>query len=95
MFIILQRLNAGDEPSTAFILSSEAAIAGAESTKHMLAQVTIDNYSLFFQQYLLNTLEDVTGFILALFPIHNTCLPKFSWWHMANVLQKVFENLYW
>jgi hypothetical protein len=37
--INFQRLDAGDEPVTAFILSSEAAMAGAESTKNMQAQV--------------------------------------------------------
>lgn len=55
MRLIVQRLNSGDEPSAAFVLSSEAAIAGAESTKHMQAQVTINDYSLFFWQYLLDT----------------------------------------
>ncbi|KAI9087329.1 hypothetical protein K1719_030649 [Acacia pycnantha] len=42
--VLQERLNAGDEPSTAFILSSEAAIAGAESTKHMLAQAGRSTY---------------------------------------------------
>lgn len=37
--IILQRLDAGDDAVTAFVLSSEAAINGAESTKNMQAQV--------------------------------------------------------
>lgn len=36
-----QRLNAGDDPASAFALSSEAAVAGAESTKHMQAQVNL------------------------------------------------------
>lgn len=36
-----QRLAAGDNPLDAFILSSEAAVAGAESTKHMQAQVIL------------------------------------------------------
>eukprot|EP01018_Ginkgo_biloba_P023684 Gb_32837 [translate_table: standard] len=35
---VLQRLAAGDDPVTAFILSSEAAVAGAESTKNMQVQ---------------------------------------------------------
>lgn len=35
-----QRLNAGDDSANAFVLSSEAAFAGAESTKQMQAQVT-------------------------------------------------------
>jgi len=39
-----QRLNAGDDPVDAFIISAEAASAGAESTKHMQAQVS----SLYF-----------------------------------------------
>lgn len=37
----LQRLDAGDNPVTAFLLSSEAALAGAESTIHMQAQVIL------------------------------------------------------
>lgn len=37
--IILQRLDAGDDAVTAFVLSSEAAMNGAESTKNMQAQV--------------------------------------------------------
>ncbi|CAK7324858.1 unnamed protein product [Dovyalis caffra] len=36
--VLQERLNAGDDPCTAFLLSSEAAVAGAESTKHMQAQ---------------------------------------------------------
>lgn len=35
-----QRLNAGDDPVDAFIISADAASAGAESTKHMQAQVS-------------------------------------------------------
>ncbi|CAL1395292.1 unnamed protein product [Linum trigynum] len=35
-----QRLKAGDDTVTAFVLSSEAALAGAESTKLMQAQLT-------------------------------------------------------
>lgn len=38
---LIQRLNAGDDPTTAFLLSSEAAVAGAESTINMQAQVDI------------------------------------------------------
>lgn len=41
LFELLQRLNAGDDPSTAFVLSSEAALAGAKSTQHMQAQVKL------------------------------------------------------
>ncbi|GFY95344.1 dihydroxyacetone kinase [Actinidia rufa] len=36
--VLKERLVAGDDPADAFILSSEAALAGAESTKHMQAQ---------------------------------------------------------
>ncbi|KAB5524262.1 hypothetical protein DKX38_022011 [Salix brachista] len=36
--VLQERLNAGDDPCTAFLLSSEAAVAGAESTRHMQAQ---------------------------------------------------------
>ncbi|KAM5570320.1 putative 3,4-dihydroxy-2-butanone kinase [Rosa sericea] len=42
--ILQERLNAGDDPATAFILSSEAAVAGAESTKHMQAQAGRSSY---------------------------------------------------
>lgn len=35
-----QKLNSGDDPCTAFVLSSEAALAGAQSTVDMQAQVT-------------------------------------------------------
>ncbi|KAL5748697.1 hypothetical protein ACOSQ2_025994 [Xanthoceras sorbifolium] len=41
---LLERLSAGDDPSTAFVLSSEAAMAGAESTKHMQAQAGRSTY---------------------------------------------------
>ncbi|XP_066342295.1 putative 3,4-dihydroxy-2-butanone kinase [Miscanthus floridulus] len=37
--VLRQRLEAGDDPVTAFIASSEAASAGAESTKQMQAKV--------------------------------------------------------
>jgi len=36
----LQKLNSGEDPCTAFILASEAALAGAQSTVEMQAQVT-------------------------------------------------------
>ncbi|CAL5442524.1 unnamed protein product [Camellia sinensis] len=36
--VLKERLSAGDNPVNAFVLSSEAALAGAESTKHMQAQ---------------------------------------------------------
>ncbi|KAL3570707.1 hypothetical protein D5086_027956 [Populus alba] len=36
--VLQERLNAGDDPCIAFLLSSEAAVAGAESTRHMEAQ---------------------------------------------------------
>ncbi|XP_031496681.1 putative 3,4-dihydroxy-2-butanone kinase isoform X1 [Nymphaea colorata] len=42
--VLQERLSAGDEPSTAFLLSSEAAEAGAESTKHMQAQAGRSTY---------------------------------------------------
>lgn len=38
--LALQKLNSGDDPCTAFILSSEVALAGAQSTVDMQAQVT-------------------------------------------------------
>ncbi|OVA01125.1 Dak phosphatase [Macleaya cordata] len=39
-----ERLNAGDDPSTAFVLSSEAALSGAESTRDMQAQAGRSSY---------------------------------------------------
>ncbi|KAK3002133.1 hypothetical protein RJ639_022494 [Escallonia herrerae] len=38
--VLKERLTAGDDPADAFVLASEAALAGAESTKLMQAQVT-------------------------------------------------------
>ncbi|KAL2930508.1 putative 3 4-dihydroxy-2-butanone kinase [Bienertia sinuspersici] len=37
--VLQERLNVGDDPVDAFVLSSQAAFNGAESTKHMHAQV--------------------------------------------------------
>ncbi|OIW21498.1 hypothetical protein TanjilG_05147 [Lupinus angustifolius] len=45
--VLQEKLDIGNDPSTAFVLSSEAALAGAESTKHMQAQVTTC-YGFFF-----------------------------------------------
>ncbi|PIA26722.1 hypothetical protein AQUCO_09100094v1 [Aquilegia coerulea] len=42
--ILEERLAAGDEPTTAFFLSSEAALSGAESTKNMQAQAGRSSY---------------------------------------------------
>ncbi|KAJ0105337.1 hypothetical protein Patl1_19517 [Pistacia atlantica] len=42
--VLKERLNAGIDPSTAFLLSSEAALAGAESTKQMQAQAGRSTY---------------------------------------------------
>lgn len=42
--ILQERLNAGDDPVDAFVLSSEAALTGAESTKHMQAQAGRSTY---------------------------------------------------
>lgn len=47
IYLLTQRLNVGDDPSVAFVFSSEAALAGAESTKCMQAQVRIE-LMLFF-----------------------------------------------
>ncbi|OAY82683.1 putative 3,4-dihydroxy-2-butanone kinase [Ananas comosus] len=41
---IRRRLDAGDDPVTAFLLSSEAAVNGAESTKNMHAQAGRSSY---------------------------------------------------
>ncbi|KAJ7970224.1 Dihydroxyacetone kinase [Quillaja saponaria] len=42
--VLQERLNARDDPSTAFVLSAEAALTGAESTKHMQAQAGRSTY---------------------------------------------------
>ncbi|KAH0976089.1 hypothetical protein GBA52_017988 [Prunus armeniaca] len=42
--VLQERLKAGDDPATAFLLSSEAALDGAESTKHMQAQAGRSSY---------------------------------------------------
>lgn len=42
--VLKERLDAGDDPVTAFVLSSEAAVAGAESTVHMQAQAGRSSY---------------------------------------------------
>ncbi|GMN62223.1 hypothetical protein TIFTF001_031322 [Ficus carica] len=42
--VLKERLDAGDNPVTAFLLSSEAALAGAESTIHMQAQAGRSTY---------------------------------------------------
>lgn len=39
-----QKLDAGDDPLTAFLVSSEAAMKGAESTRDMHAQVIQVSY---------------------------------------------------
>lgn len=52
--VLQERLDAGDDPVTAFVLSSEAALSGAEATKHMQPQAGRSTY--------------VTGDILASVP---------------------------
>ncbi|CAL0322289.1 unnamed protein product [Lupinus luteus] len=42
--VLQEKLDIGNDPSTAFVLSSEAALAGAESTKHMQAQAGRSTY---------------------------------------------------
>ncbi|CAN6309583.1 unnamed protein product [Urochloa humidicola] len=42
--ILRERLEAGDDPLDAFVVSSEAAITGAESTRHMQAQAGRSSY---------------------------------------------------
>ncbi|KAK9115832.1 hypothetical protein Sjap_014779 [Stephania japonica] len=42
--VLQERLNAGDDPCTAFLLSSEAALSGADSTQHMQAQAGRSTY---------------------------------------------------
>ncbi|KAE8705343.1 putative 3,4-dihydroxy-2-butanone kinase [Hibiscus syriacus] len=42
--VLKERLTAGDDSSTAFVLSSEAALSGAESTKDMQAQAGWSSY---------------------------------------------------
>ncbi|CAK9138357.1 unnamed protein product, partial [Ilex paraguariensis] len=50
LLVLRERLTAGDDPVDAFVLSSQAALDGAESTKHMQAQVTLDSM-LFLSEY--------------------------------------------
>ncbi|XP_058108430.1 putative 3,4-dihydroxy-2-butanone kinase isoform X2 [Magnolia sinica] len=52
--VLQERLDAGDDPVTAFVVSSEAALSGAEATKHMQPQAGRSSY--------------VTGEILASVP---------------------------
>ncbi|KAJ8753722.1 hypothetical protein K2173_026398 [Erythroxylum novogranatense] len=42
--VLQEKLNAGEDPCSAFLLSSEAACVGAESTKHMQAQAGRSTY---------------------------------------------------
>ncbi|XP_056692794.1 putative 3,4-dihydroxy-2-butanone kinase isoform X2 [Spinacia oleracea] len=42
--VLQERLNTGDDPVDAFVISSEAALSGAESTKHMHAQAGRSTY---------------------------------------------------
>lgn len=42
--VLKERLTAGNDPVDAFVLSSQAAVAGAESTKHMQAQAGRSTY---------------------------------------------------
>ncbi|KAF1886828.1 hypothetical protein Lal_00046066 [Lupinus albus] len=42
--VLQEKLDIGNDPYTAFVLSSEAALAGAESTKHMQAQTGRSTY---------------------------------------------------
>ncbi|KAL9224817.1 hypothetical protein vseg_000817 [Gypsophila vaccaria] len=42
--VLRERLNAEDDPVDAFVMSSEAALTGAESTKHMQAQAGRSTY---------------------------------------------------
>ncbi|XP_040998483.1 putative 3,4-dihydroxy-2-butanone kinase [Juglans microcarpa x Juglans regia] len=68
--ILQERLKAGDDPCTAFVLSSEAALAGAESTKHMQAQAGRSTY--------------VSGEILASVPDPGA-MAAASWYRAAAV----------
>lgn len=45
-----QRLTAGDDPVDCFVLSSEAALSGAEATKNMQAQVILYFLKIFISQ---------------------------------------------
>ncbi|KAL2457298.1 Dihydroxyacetone kinase [Forsythia ovata] len=42
--VLKEKLTAGDDPVEAFVFSAEAAVAGAESTKHMLALAGRSSY---------------------------------------------------
>ncbi|MED6221454.1 hypothetical protein PIB30_054884 [Stylosanthes scabra] len=53
--VLQEKLNAGGDPITAFVLSSEAALTGAESTKKMQAQA---GRSTYVSSELLSTVPD-------------------------------------
>jgi dihydroxyacetone kinase len=42
--VLEEKLSVGEDPIAAFVLSAEAATAGAESTIHMKAQVSFNDY---------------------------------------------------
>ncbi|XP_042480890.1 putative 3,4-dihydroxy-2-butanone kinase [Macadamia integrifolia] len=71
--VLRQRLDAGDDPTTAFLLSSEAALSGAESTKQMQAQAGRSSY--------------VSGEILATVPDPGA-MAAASWYRAAAVAVK-------
>lgn len=71
--VLKERLSAGDDPVNAFVLSSEAALAGAESTKHMQAQAGRSAY--------------VSGDILALVPDPGA-MAAASWYRAAALAVK-------
>ncbi|XP_043695837.1 putative 3,4-dihydroxy-2-butanone kinase isoform X2 [Telopea speciosissima] len=71
--VLRERLDAGDDPSTAFLLSSEAALSGAESTKHMQAQAGRSSY--------------VSGEILATVPDPGA-MAAASWYRAAALAVK-------
>ncbi|KAA8541420.1 hypothetical protein F0562_025383 [Nyssa sinensis] len=71
--VLKERLSAGDNPVDAFFLSSEAALAGAESTKHMQAQAGRSTY--------------VSGEILALVPDPGA-MAAASWYRAAALALK-------
>lgn len=79
-FISYQRLNAGIDPCTAFLLSSEAALAGAESTKHMQAQVI---FLLILPPYI---------HCLFCFILH--CLFHFLVWDLTRTLTQAGRSTY-
>lgn len=73
--LLPQGLTVGNDPVDAFFLSAEAALAGAQSTKQMQAQVILV-YPLLFKIYISHEFSCIyTSFILSInFYKFTTCI---------------------